>query len=868
MLHKFDKIEDAMAACVSLEYPLIVTLHDKLPNFLNNADEATRGSGTVGIAGGRSAAGLAFPFLPASHTAITRASSSLFADASDSWEPSHAAPDLAVTTANASLGCLMRPANLTAAAAANASVMAQAVADGEELVLVPDFPLGSVQGGAAQREALLVTLLESRLGSVTLLHLIEAETPDYAAFSAAVQVAPGTPAAALPRVHIFFPPSAGMAPVVLSGKLLTPQNLYNCVQMALLKPKVHASPATAAGGADELTSFFSAAVSAMNREYTRARQQSSLASSNSDSSAAPLLQQRHSDPSSTAKTGLDGQQPAAAAPIVAVPAQRARGVTNMDALEAAHLISVAGLPMSFTTSATVVAAHKTILTTPSMTLQTVWRAVEKHLEWAQREVQQAQAASTWNGIAPPKPGAKFTFTIEPSATSKEVVAVTVATMEEAAKVRLQDYPRNTVVQVRFEGVSPPLTPPSLAVAAPATAVPAAVTTPASGPAEYMCEGDVCRRRAPDGTPASAAAAAADARPLPQAESAPTAASASASEAAALASSVRLRCSLPNGKTLDVAQLDPSLNTLRADVRPAVADALGYNNFVFVCAYPPKRYSTEADEVLPLKEVGLGRSSALRVVPLDGPAPPNASSSGAQQQQQQKQQPGPTRTMLFSAASSLMAMFAGARGDQGGAPGTVDAASPSPASSQAQRQRRTYNSMAEMLAANEEAERQKAMERLRQEQQGLGTSFSTLHQSDAEQRAQGKKSNRYFGGGTTEFIAEDGDGERGGDSEGKHAAMATLTPEQQEAFLCEQLRQLINRHRTQPGEAGDENEEDAEEGNEEGAQGKAGGHCAFQGQGRRLAGDAPPASGGSAQPTSPHPPSSPESAPAPGANKSQ
>ncbi|KAG5467214.1 hypothetical protein CUR178_00855 [Leishmania enriettii] len=866
MLHKFDKIEDAMAACVSLEYPLIVTLHDKLPNFLNNADEATRGSGTVGIAGGRSATGLAFPFLPASHTAITRANSSLFADASDSWEPSHAAPDLAVTTANASLGCLMRPANLTAAAAANASVMAQAIADGEELVLLPDFPLGSVQGGAAQREALLVTLLESRLGSVTLLHLIEAETPDYVAFSAAVQAAPGAPAASLPRVHIFFPPSASMAPVVLSGKLLTPQNLYNCVHMALLKPKVHASPATAAGGADELPSFFSAAVSAMNREYMRTRQQSSLASSNSDSSAAPLLQQRHSDPFATVKTGSDGQQPAAAAPIVAVPAQRAKGVTNIDALEAAHLISVAGLPMSFTTSATAVAAHKTILTTPSMTLQTVWRAVEKHLEWAQREVQQAQAASMWNGLAPPKPGAKFTFTIEPPETSKEVVAVTVATMQEAAKVRLQDYPRNTVVQVRFEGVSPPLTPPSLALAAPAAAAPAAVTTPAPGPAEYMCEGDVCRPRAPDGTPASAAAAAADAPPSPQAESAPTAASASASEAAALAFSVRLRCSLPNGKTLDVEQLDPSQNTLRADVRPAVADALGYNNFVFVCAYPPKRYSTEADEVLPLKEVGLGRSSALRVVPLDGPAPPNASSSGAQQQQ--KQQPGPTRTMLFSAASSLMAMFAGARGDQGGAPGTAAPASPPPASSQTQRQRRTYNSMAEMLAANEESERQKAMERLRQEQQGLGTSFSTPHQPDAEQRAQGKKSNRYFGGGTTEFIAEDGDGERGSDSEGKRAAMAALTPEQQEAFLCEQLRQLINRHRAQPGEAGDENEEDAEEGNEEGAQGKAGGHCAFQGQGRRLADDAPPASGGSAQPTSPHPPSSAESAPAPGAYKSQ
>ncbi|KAG5466682.1 hypothetical protein LSCM1_00852 [Leishmania martiniquensis] len=861
MLHKFDKIEDAMAACVSLEYPLMVTLHDRLPSVLNNADEATRGSGAGGMAGGRSAAGLTFPFLPASHASITRASSSLFADASDSWETAHAAPDLAMATANASLGYLMRPANLTAAAAANASAMAQALADGEELALVPDFPLGSIQGGAAQREALLVTLLESRLGSVTLLHLIEAETPDYAAFSAAVQATPGTPAAALPRVHIFFPPSAGMAPVVLSGKLLTPQNLYNCVQAALLKPKTHASQATAPGGSHELTSFFSASVSAMNREYLRARQQSSPASSNSDSGATTVLQQRHSDPSSTAKTAPGGQQPATTAPIMAVPAQRAKGVANVDALGAAHLISVAGLPMSFTSSATTVAAYKTILTTPSMTLQTVWRAVEKHLEWAQREVQQAQAASTWNGITPPKPGAKFNLTIEAPMTSKEAVSVTATTVEEAAKVRLQDYPRSTLVQVCFEDVSPP----SPAVTAPAASTPATGATPAPRPSEYVCEGEVCRRRAPDDTPVAAAA---NAPPSPPKESAPTAASAPASEAASEAASVRLRCSLPNGKTLDVAQLDPSVNTLRADVRPTVADALGYNNFVFVCAYPPKRYSTETDEGLPLKEVGLGRSSALRVVPLDSPASPKTSRNGEAQQQQQQQPPGPARAMLFGAASSLMAMFAGARGNRGEAPGTAAGASPSPASSQARRPHRTYNSMAEMLAANEEAERQRAMERLRQEQQGLGSSSSALHPLDAEQRAQGKKSNRYFGGGSTEFIAEDGsDGEGGSDSEGKRAAMAGLTPQQQEAFLCEQLRQLMSHHQRQPREA-DKNEDDAEEGGEEGAQGRVGGQGAFQGQGRRLAGDAPPASGGSAHPASPYPPSPSDSVPAAGAEETK
>ncbi|CAG9582450.1 conserved hypothetical protein [Leishmania major strain Friedlin] len=857
MLHKYDKIEDAMAACVSLEYPLIIALHDKLPTFLNNADEATCGSGASGVAGGRSAAELTFSFLPTSRSmAMIQSSSSFFADGSDSCEASHTAPDLAAAAANSSLGYLMRPANLTAAAAANASLMAQALADGEELALVPDFPLGSVQGGAAQREALLVTFLESRLGSVMLLHLIEAETPDYAAFSTAVPAAPGTPGISLPRVHIFFPPSAGMTPVVLSGNLLTPQSVYNCVQMSLLKPKVHTSPATASGGTDELLSFFSATVSAMNREYARARQRANSASPIADLSAAPLLQQRHSDPAATTGMAADGEKPTTTAPIVAVPAQRAKGTSSSDALEAAHSIRVAGLPMSFTTSATAQAAHKTILTTSSMTLQTVWRVVEKHLEWAQREVQQAQAASTWNGTTPPKPGAKLTFTIEPSATSAEAAAVTVTTREEAAKVRLQDYPRNTVVKVYFDGVALP--PPQ-----PAVPAPAAATTSALRPSQYMCEGDVCRWRVPEDTPAPAAAAVATAAPAPKGESTLAPASVVASSAATATASVRLRCSLPNGKTLDLAQLDPSVATLRDDVRPAVADALGYDNFVFVCAYPPRRYSIETDEPLPLKEVELGRSSALRVVSLDGPTSPDASSRRAQPQPQ----PGHTRQMLVNAASSLMAMLASARGNQGGAPGAATAAaSPSPDTRQSQQQRRTFNSMAEMLAANEEAERQTAMERLRQEQeqQGLGSSSSSRHQPDAEQRAQGKKSNRYFGGGSTEFIAEDGHDEVGKDSDGKRVAMEGLTPEQQEAFLSAQLRQLMNRHRRQSGEAGNENEED----DEGGTQRRVEGYRAFQGQGRRLAGDAPPASGDSSNTASPHPLSPSDSALAPAAEKKQ
>ncbi|GET92607.1 hypothetical protein, conserved [Leishmania tarentolae] len=861
MLHKYDKIEDAMAACVSLEYPLIITLHDKLPSSVNNADEATRGSGgSGGVTSGRRATDLTFSFLPSSRSMVmAQSNSSFLADGSDSGEISRTSPDLAASTANSSLGYLMRPANLTAAAAENASAVAQALADGEELALVPDFPLGSVQGGAAQREALLVTFLESRLGSVTLLHLIEAGTRDYAAFSTAVPAAPGTLSTALPRVHIFFPPSAGMAPVVLSGSLLTPQTVYNCVQMGLLKPKVHTSPAMTSGGADELLSFFSTTVSAMNREYMRARQRTSSASPISDINAAPRREQCHSDPAATTRSGADGEKPTTAAPIVAVPAQRAKGTSSSNALEAAHLIRVAGLPMTFTTSAKTSAAQKTILTTPSMSLQTVWRVVEKHLEWAQREVQQAQAASTWNGITPPKPGAKFTFTIQPSETSTEATAVTVTTREEAAKVRLQEYPHNTVVQVHFDGVAQP--PPQPAVRVPAASTPTAAPAAAQRPSQYVCEGNVCRRRTPEDSAAPAADAATTASPAPKAESA----LAPASTAGSAATSVRLRCSLPNGKTLDLAQLDPSVATLRDDVRPAVADALGYNNFIFVCAYPPRRYSIETDEPLPLKEVELGRSSALRVVSLDSPAPPDASSRGPQTQQQ----PGRARQMLVNAASSLMAMLAGSRDNQGEAPGAgaTATAAPPPGTRQSQRQRRAFNSMAEMLAANEEAERQTALERLRQEQEHQGRGLSSSpHQPDAEQRMQGKKSNRYFGGGSTEFIAEDSHDEAEHNSDGKRVDMEGMTTEQQEAFLSEQLRQLMNRHRLQSGEAGNEDEEDTEERDEEGTQRRLGVYRAFQGQGRRLADDASPAGGDSSNTASPHPLSSPDSALAPGAEK--
>lgn len=808
MLHKFDKIDAAMAACVALEYPLIVAVHDKLPSAVNNAEEAARGTG----AGGRAA----FSFLPASYSSgsgVARTNSSFFTDASDSCEVSVCSPSDAA--ANAALGPLMRPANLTAAA--DASAMAQAVADGEELALVPDFSLGRVQGGAAQREALLVTLLESRLGSATLLHVIEAGTPDYAAFSSAVPVAapPGSssdPAApVLPRLHLFFPPSAAMAPIAMSGSLLTPVNVYNCVQMGLLKRKARGGSGGSNGAstADELRTFFTTTVAAMNRSYARSRQ-SAAAPAAAVSAPATQQQQQHRDTS--------------AGSITAAPAARAKGVTQSDVLAAAHLITVTGLPMSLSStaaapSAGTPAAHKTLLTAPSMTLQTVWRTVEKHLEWAQREMQQAQANSVWNGVVPPKPGTKFTLSIDAAP------PVSAASYEAAAKVRLQDYPRNTAVKVHFEAAAPASasaapSPSSVAAAPP----PAAAAASSAESAEYVCEGDVCRRR----TPADA--------PAPPSASAPVAAAAAAAPAytatpapsvPAAAASVKLRCSLPNGKTLDVTDLDPAVATLRADVRPAVAGALGHDAFVFVCAYPPKRYSAETDEPQPLKDVGLGRSGALRVVTLDGPGSPNASSGGAVSQQQQRR--GPARQMLSSAASSLMSMFAGGRGQQSG--GAPPPAAASASSSQQPPPRRTYNSMAEMLAANEDAERQTAVERLQQE----------------EQRGQAKKSNRYFGGDSTEFIAEDGEGGAGG-AESKEekmrkqlAALQEMTPEQQNAFLQNHLRQMIQRQRQQAGEAEEGNGEGEGESGDEGeggSGGASGGHRAFQGQGRRLAGDAP------------------------------
>ncbi|KAK7194653.1 hypothetical protein NESM_000384200 [Novymonas esmeraldas] len=836
MLHKYEKIDEAMAACVALEYPLIVAVHDALPSFLNNADEAARGGGAHGGGGGGGAqpgaAGPSFSFLPASYSISTmaRPSSGFFADASDSCDASHTAPDAAAATVNASLGYMMHPANLSAGAA-DAAAVAQAVADGEELALAPTFPLGRVQGGAAQREALLVTLLEGRMGSVTLLHLIDAGTPDGAAFASAVPVAPGT---TLPRVHVFFPPNASMAPMVLSGNLLTPRNLYNCVQMGLLR---HKAPVAAAADAPGLRSFFATTVTAMNRECARARQQTAAVSLSTASAQQPQQQQqRHSDAS------------AGVASAMTMPAQRARGVSQSAAFNAAHMIAVAGLPMSFSTAATTapVAVRKTILTAPTMTLQTVWRTVEKHLEWAQREVQQAQAASTWNGVTPPKKGAAFSLVIEAPDASAEAAELVVTTNEEAAKVRLQDYPRNTVVHVRFSGAAPP------------TAAAAAAAAE-----EYICDGDVCRRKPQESTPtptaapppaASSSAAPAASAPAPT-PAAPTPTPTAASATTTAAASVKLHCSLPNGKTVDVAQLDPLTATLRADVRPVIAEALGYDAFVFVCAYPPKRYSVEDDEPRPLAEVGLGRSSALRVVSLNGPTPPDAASGGASAQS------GQARQMLTTAASSLMSMFRGAAGNRGGAEAAAAAAAANSAAPRPPPQRRTYNSMAEMLAANEQAERETAMERLRQQQQQQQEQGQPAsHHPHEERRGQGKKSNRYFGGGSTELVANDDDDDdvnnsNGGGGGGSDAAEG-LTPAQQEAYLREQLQQLMRRHRRPEGEEAEEEAEEAEQRQSVVATGRR----VFYGQGQRLAGDAP--SPRTAAPPSPGSPAD-TAAPAPG-----
>lgn len=876
MLRKYEKIDDAMSACVALEYPLIIVVHSKLPTNLNNAEEAARGSG--------SGTAPTYSFLPPSYSTGTSNafmnaslySSSLFTNDTVPLESTLAAPSQDAANANASLGYLMRPANLSATAVTDRAVVAAAVADGEELTLVNNFPLGSLQGGAAQREALLITLLESRLGSVTLLHLIEEGTPAYDSFSAAVPPvlngAGGTAAAAptLPRVHVFYAPKVGLSPMVLHGATLTPQNLFSCVQMGFMQPRNRAEGGdgghsvggnnavlNASAAASSLRSFFTSTVASMNREYERSRQHATLPgpSHNGPASTTPT----------TAEAGVGGA--AAAPPIIAAPAVRAAGVSRADALAMAHLISVAGLPTCFSTgpipgspggsgaASTTPSSHKTILTTPAMTMQTVWRAVEKHLDWAQHEVQLAQEASMWNGVTPPKPGAKFTLTVAKSDTEGGS-AVEVTTLAEAARVRLQDFPRNTVVHVIFEDWSPventdaPVqqqqqqqTPPQQKPS------PAAINSSAP-PSEYVCEGDVCRRRLPGEVDTKPSEAPPVSPPLPASSS-----SSSPTSPPAPAASIKLHCSLPNGKTLAVDQLDPNVDTLQAGVRPQVEAALGYSNFIFVCAYPAKRYSPEVDEPRLLKDIGLTRSSALRVVAVDGAGAPSAASAPGQSAQASSSKA--TRQMLANAASSLLGMFGGRRANphtSGGAPPSAPAGP-----------RRTYNSMAEMLAANEAAERETAIERLRQEQQQQQQPFMGQDPADAaqqqQQHTQRKKSNRYFGGSSTEYIAEDDLGSGGGDD--PRRAVEGMTAEQQGAFLREQLQRLMQQQRSRTEGSGDDREEEEE------GQGRQ--RVAFQGQGRRLAGDgaslaANAPSSPAATPPVPSPPSS--SADAPAAKKNQ
>lgn len=76
-------------------------------------------------------------------------------------------------------------------------------------------------------------------------------------------------------------------------------------------------------------------------------------------------------------------------------------------------------------------------------------------------------------------------------------------------------------------------------------------------------------------------------------------------------SINIRCSLPQGKVVTVEGLSQGTNSVRDHVRPGVEREVGHGNFDFALCLPPKRLSRE-QEALPLQEIGITSSCALRI----------------------------------------------------------------------------------------------------------------------------------------------------------------------------------------------------------------------------------------------------------------
>ncbi|EAN94007.1 hypothetical protein, conserved [Trypanosoma cruzi] len=557
-------------------------------------------------------------------------------------------------------------------------------------VIKPTFMLGNgllASDGGAQRQVLEAVLHESRLDLVTIVHFMEAGSEAHNLFIAAVPEASNT----VPRLHV-FPSSLREQPrIVLHGVALTPGRICDAIRFGLQMP-----PPTKVARAKE--------------EFMRQVEEMNAAVAEGGSTVL--------------STGVGITPTCASGTASGTVAGSGSG-----GLKGLHFIELNGLDK-----------REFVLTSPGMTLRTVWVKVEQALG---RERQVAGGTARSHGSQ------KFVLHIEPPETAtpnstsgeKATGHVVVDSVEAAAKIEIHTMPHNTrVTVVRNE--------PS--ATGPQPVRPSCGREPQTEHGErenvMRCDGGVCRiggnslsgepniEQQKDALPPTASAV------EEKQETKPAHSSSITRENAR----IHVRCSLPSGGTHMVDDLDPAVATLSTHLRRPIAGLIGHDAFVFARVYPPHRFSLE-EETKPLETLGMRSSSALRVVPTGGP--PNA-----------PQEPNLTEVNkigLFGLVSSLLRR-AGASTPFVGT--TQTTASPfgdtRAAGTTAQGSR--FRTMAEMRAKEEEEERRIAAESI------------ALAGLTKEHRR--KKANRYYGGGSTEYAGWDDnevekeDGKKDGESD--------------------------------------------------------------------------------------------------------